>query len=263
MKKIFIPILAAAVWLVSCNKTETQNTASDSDQTALQKDSNSLQTDSIKVADSLVLSKTLTVDFKQKVLLFSGLDKQVLDSLYKDEIKPQEDYSKANIEAALNENMTKYFNENKENVKDYMPDFKQTWDRFSEMKVFSNENDFLTIKFTGYGFSGGAHGYAYENYKIADLKNQKKIQLEDIVEVSKVDWNDVLLKQTDSDKFMIFEPGKLSYNQNFYFDSQGITFVYGQYEIAPYAAGIIPIHIPYSKIMKALKPDFKNRMDIK
>ena len=62
---------------------------------------------------------------------------------------------------------------------------------------------------------------------------------------------------------MIFEPGKLSYNQNFYFDSQGITFVYGQYEIAPYAAGIIPIHIPYSKIMEALKPDFKNRMDIK
>lgn len=263
MKKIFIPILAAAVWLVSCNKTEIQNTASDSDQTVLQKDSNSLQTDSIKLADSLVLSKTLTVDFKQKVLLFSGLDKQVLDSLYKDEIKPQEDYSKANIEAALNENMTKYFNENKENVKDYMPDFKQTWDRFSEMKIFSNENDFLTIKYTGYGFSGGAHGYAYENYKIADLKNQKKIQLEDIVEVSKVDWNDVLLKQADSDKFMIFEPGKLSYNQNFYFDSHGITFVYGQYEIAPYAAGIIPIHIPYSKIMGALKPDFKNRMDIK
>lgn len=263
MKKIFIPLLAAAIWLVSCNKTETQNTASDSDQTVLQKDSNTLQADSIKLADSLVLSKTLTVDFKQKVLLFSGLDKQVLDSLYKDEIKPQEDYSKANIEAALNENMTKYFNESKENVKDYMPDFKQTWDRFSEMKVFSNENDFLTIKYTGYGFSGGAHGYAYENYKIADLKNQKKIQLADIVEVSKVDWNDVLLKQTDSDKFMIFEPGKLSYNQNFYFDSQGITFVYGQYEIAPYAAGIIPIHIPYSKIMEALKPDFKNRMDIK
>lgn len=49
------------------------------------------------------------------------------------------------------------------------------------MSVFSNQEDMLTIRYTNSGFSGGAHGYYNELYKVFDLKNNKSILLSDVV----------------------------------------------------------------------------------
>lgn len=42
-----------------------------------------------------------------------------------------------------------------------------------------------------------------------------------------------------------------------YLTHQGVAFAYQQYEIAPYAAGIISFIIPYEKIMPYLVPEIK------
>ncbi|MBQ1800320.1 MAG: DUF3298 domain-containing protein, partial [Prevotella sp.] len=42
-----------------------------------------------------------------------------------------------------------------------------------------------------------------------------------------------------------------------YLTYQGVAFAYQQYEIAPYAAGIISFIIPYEKIMPYLVPEIK------
>ena len=39
------------------------------------------------------------------------------------------------------------------------------------------------------------------------------------------------------------------------FTRQGLSFVYQQYEIAPYAAGMINFNIPYKKILPFLTDD--------
>ena len=265
-----IHLLSAAFILFtisSCDENKnkinngTQNSQS-SEQNISEKNQK-LEIDSIKIEDSLIIAPTLTASYQQKVLVFKGLEKQVLDSLYKTELyhdnKPMKEYSKTSIQNALQNQLEKYYDDTKKEMIEYRaPHFKQTWNKYSKMDFFSNLNDYLTIHYSGDGYTGGAHGYAYENYKVVDLKAQKKIMLEDIMDVNKVNWQEVLLKNI-FDKDLLFDKN-ISYNQNFYFDQNHITFVYNQYEIAPYAAGIIEVTIPFSQLNEALKSDFKQRM---
>ena len=268
MKKALILTAALSLIAFSCKQEKTENhttTIDNSVQDSLK--TGKVMIDSVRVQDSLVLSETLTLDYRNKFLLFSGLEKPLLDSLYSKELPEKNtfpaDYSKETVNSLMKKDMQNFFTEMNMDSNEYMPTHKQIWDQVSEMKVHSEQNGFLTVNYSGYGYTGGAHGYAYENYKVADTKNQKIVHLEDIVDVSKVNWNEVLLSRIEGGKDMIFEPEKLTYNQNFYFDQEKITFVYGQYEIAAYAAGIIPVEVPFSAISSALKPEFKERMSIK
>lgn len=264
--------LAAAIALLAsaCNqKVETATSVSaPSREIPREVDSSKIFSyDSLRIQDSMKITKTVTAAFDKKVLVFKGLQKPVLDSLYSGVLvveKPTEhDYTKSGVRNLVTTEMQSYFADTKTNTEDYNPDYKQTWDMVSLMDVKDKIADYLIVLYHGYGYTGGAHGYAYENYKVADLKNQKPLQLSDIVDTSKVSWNKLLLKHLGGRTPELFEKEKLSYTENFYFDKDKITFVYGQYEIAPYSSGIIEVHVPFSAIAPALKPEFKRRMGIK
>lgn len=267
MKNI-VSIFALSLIIVSCSKSTTENTTvADSDSLKNDTIKNQLVVDSVALVDSMEISPLLTAKFDQNVLQLQGLKKIALDSIYKGELYdkgvPPYNYTKESITEILQNRKKTYFDNTAKDNKEFQPQVKQTWDRISKMKVYSNQNDYLTIQYTGYSYTGGAHGSSYELYRVIDLKTQKKIQLSDIVDVDKVDWNAVLLKNLGKDyQGNLFEQDELSYNTNFYFDSEGITFVYNQYEIAAYVYGIIPIKVPYGDINAQLKNDFKTQMGI-
>ncbi len=259
-----LSLLFLAYFLMSCNqkKMDINETLQDTDTIPVAK---VMSMDSLSVGDTLKISNTLTVEYRQKVLVFTGIDKVVLDSLYIDVLpksKTLTSYSREEVQAALQNDLQEYMNEMKKESKSYMPEFPQTWDRHSIMEIFSDQNYYLTLRYTGYGYTGGAHGYAYEIYKTADVKEQKYVELSDILTPSQVDWNTLLLKHAGERKAEFFEPNSVSFNRNFYFNSDSITFVYGQYEIAPYSSGIIHITIPFKELSTALTPEFKKRMQI-
>lgn len=267
-------LLAAisATALLSCQKQINESKTSSADSVTVNSTKsetavNQLRIDSVRVADSVKISNFVTADFQNKSLVFTGLNKIVLDSLYNSGLAPEatkfNDFSKKGIETSLKNEMQDYFDDVKKQQAEYSPSFKQTWSVHSDMSVFSNENQYLTVKYSGDGYSGGAHGYAYEQYKVVDVKNQKKLMLNDILDASKVDWNKILLKNIGDGSDALFEKDKLTYNHNFFFDKDKITFSYGQYEIAAYVYGIIEIAVPFSEISGALKPEFKQRMGIK
>ena len=56
---------------------------------------------------------------------------------------------------------------------------------------------------------------------------------------------------------------KIAPNNNFYFDDKKITFVYNQYEITAYAAGVIYITVNFSEIKNLIKPEFLKQYKIK
>ena len=56
---------------------------------------------------------------------------------------------------------------------------------------------------------------------------------------------------------------KISPNNNFYFDKDKITFVYNQYEITAYAAGVVYITLNFKDIKDQLKPGFIKQYNIK
>jgi hypothetical protein len=44
-------------------------------------------------------------------------------------------------------------------------------------------------------------------------------------------------------------------NNNFWLDRENIHYTYNQYEIAPYAMGVIDVSVPYSGLSDILLPD--------
>lgn len=84
------------------------------------------------------------------------------------------------------------------------------------------------------------------------------------MDINKVDWNKILMKNfKNPDQKEMLLVDKIPVNNNFYFDSQNITFVYNQYEITAYAAGVVEISIPFSELKPYLKPEFISRNNIK
>jgi hypothetical protein len=44
-------------------------------------------------------------------------------------------------------------------------------------------------------------------------------------------------------------------NENFWLSEKGIHYSYNQYEIAPYAMGVIDVTVPYSELTDILLPE--------
>lgn len=108
-----------------------------------------------------------------------------------------------------------------------------------------------------YGYFGGAHGSAYTQYvnyyvpgnEILTYKNlfTKGFKAAALKEIKS--W---LVANDYSD--MVFSMDNVLVPNNFYVDGQKITFVYGEYEIAPYAAGIIEVPVYIWSLSQYLTP---------
>lgn len=263
--KNFITLFSFAVILTSCTKTEVKNIV-------VAKDSDSLQTkksfviDSVRVEDSMVINKNLTTAFNKQLLVFPSIEnKVILDSIYKEALVETKVYDKNSLQADLTKQMQASFAKTKEDSKEWSPEFKQTWDDTSAMKVISYNDNVLTLLYSGSGYSGGAHGYYFESYKVFDLNKNVVVNQNYIFKNPEDPAWDALLKShfdQPEQKEMLLED-KIKLNNNFFFDQDKITFVYNQYEITAYAAGVVNITFKFSEIKKFLKPEFITQYKIK
>lgn len=260
--KNLIAILSFGILLFSCNKTENKQVSTTKSDTLQTK--KEFVVDSIKVQDSLQVAKTLTLSFEKQILLFPNItNKTILDSIYKPANISSEDYSKKALSGILEK--LKKESLKKDDSQEYMPDFKQNWEEMSYMKMISHQNDLLTLLYSGNGYSGGAHGYYFESYKVFDLKNNKVISQNDIFKnPTDVNWNKILQNHFDEpDQKEMLLVDKIELNNNFFFDQDKITFVYNQYEITAYAAGVVNITLNFKDIKDQLKPEFITQYKIK
>ena len=266
MKTIFLA-LATAFVLFSCSPKTTGNKGIiPENANELASENLPFAVDSLQLQDSIAVAKTLKLRTSSTILLFPTLhNKTLLDSIYSPSGIRLETYSKEKLQKELVNQKEAYFSQGQEDAKEYTPDFEQIWDENSYMKVFSNQNEVLTISYENDGFSGGAHGYYNILFKNFDLKNNAVIQLSDVfIDVNKIDWNKILMKNfKNPDQKEMLLVDKIPVNNNFYFDSQNITFVYNQYEITAYAAGVVEISIPFAELKPYLKPEFISRNNIK
>lgn len=265
-----IPLFAALLLLqISCNKKNQETSVSSSTTENAIKTPEKFTIDSIKVDDSLQITDKLTASFSSSVLLFPRLkNKALLDSIYSHEEILTQDYSEEKVSEIINAKKEKFFTDTKNSTKDFTPNSKQTWTSNSYMKLFSHENDLLTLVYKDDGFTGGAHGYYSERYEVFDLKNNTKIQLSDVV----VDSKDAIWSKILMDNFLKndLEKGQaemllvkdIPLNDNFYFDKENIYFLYNQYEITAYAAGTVLIKIPFATIKSLMTPEIKTRLGL-
>lgn len=127
------------------------------------------------------------------------------------------------------------------------------------MDVIYNQNQLLSLAFTQYQYTGGAHGMMYTRCHSYDLRGKKKIRIQDVFKQGyqaklKLALNEAAKKkyrvQNLSDALLVDE---IEVNDNFFLTGKGICFVYQPYEIGPFSMGEQFIYIPYSNISDLLK----------
>ncbi|WP_293303749.1 RsiV family protein [Pedobacter sp. UBA5917] len=150
----------------------------------------------------------------------------------------------------------------------------QAWMNYtnnSQQSISYNDNGYVVVDFLADAYTGGAHGNYSSIMYCLDVKNKKQMILSDIV---KIDSNALkgLLEQNIRKEYNIKAKDALSTvlfddfikpNNNFYFNNNGIAFMYNPYEVASYAQGQIVVFIPYSDLKTHLVPAFAQRMGIK
>lgn len=136
----------------------------------------------------------------------------------------------------------------------------------SYAKVLVQDSSLTTLEVGGYSYQGGAHGASATFFINWDTKANKDIALDDLFGTGYQDKlksiaeaifrKDEKLSDTASlanDYF--FKDNKFALNDNFSITPTGLKFIYNQYEIKPYAAGITTLVIPYSQIKSLLRPN--------
>lgn len=126
-----------------------------------------------------------------------------------------------------------------------------------EYTVTYNKNCVLSLYFDQYEYTGGAHGntvrtsdtWNLAQSKYADLSdffpgksNYKEFIIESIINQIKQQVKDNTTMVFDDYPKLVAENFKTN---NFYLTEEGVVIYFQQYDIAPYASGILTFVIPY------------------
>ncbi|WDF79973.1 RsiV family protein [Mucilaginibacter sp. AW1-7] len=140
------------------------------------------------------------------------------------------------------------------------------WTVSAYAKVLMQDSSITTLEVGGYTYQGGAHGSSGTYFINWNTKANKSITLNDLfidgyADKLKAIAEGIFRKEEKlSDTASLardyfFKDNRFALNDNFSVTPIGLKFIYNQYEIKPYAAGITELFIPYSQIKTLLRPN--------
>lgn len=168
--------------------------------------------------------------------------------------------------ADARENQVDFIETNKEDALQRDADNPEYFGGFSsENEVLVKRADSLvtSLLFSGYSFTGGAHGNYYLHGESYDSKTGKELTISDVVkdtdalapaisEQLDIFWSDVEFFEDFEETLQNSE--ELSWT----IDYNGITFYFSPYTLAPYAAGTQTVTLSNEEYPDILKDEYKN-----
>ncbi|OQB24560.1 MAG: hypothetical protein BWY11_00990 [Firmicutes bacterium ADurb.Bin182] len=135
----------------------------------------------------------------------------------------------------------------------------RAFEAFMNYSVRLNSNCTLSTYFDQYEYAGGAHGSTLRTSVTFDLNNGKRIKLKDLFGAAgnyrRLILDEILIiadKQMATNPVYFNDYRRLivqNFNgESFYLTPDGIVIYYQQYEIGPYAIGIVEFEIPYQNL---------------
>jgi len=134
----------------------------------------------------------------------------------------------------------------------------------SKTKVLTN-NQLLGLMIESYIYTGGAHGGTFHGFINWDTQARKQLSIYDVLKPDTHDSLQVIaekifrknegISSTEPLKQYFFEDDKFVLNENYLFTSEGIKYLYNEYEIKPYSSGRTELLIPYDSIRSLLRPE--------
>lgn len=143
---------------------------------------------------------------------------------------------------------------------------------YKTVKTSATDTTLLTI--TGrtetLQYSGGAHDSRYIDYFNIDLRNGNRLTIESLFKPETSSRLVTLIKEvlattknSNGDNITLLDPDSVQPSQNFYFNEQGVVFVYNTYEITPHSDGLIQALIPYDKLKDLIADPYKEIITLK
>lgn len=133
------------------------------------------------------------------------------------------------------------------------------WEDYSTGKIEGFHKNIISYKASKYTYTGGAHGMTVETGLNFDIKTGTLLKESDIFSDGYESIVSGLLTkhlpeafENPEDANMLFQK-EVTPNGNFTVSEKGITYTFNQYEIGPYALGIIGITIPWDEIDNIIK----------
>lgn len=152
--------------------------------------------------------------------------------------------------------------------KDIAGDIDQTWGYDQRFALHRPAPHLVAIEFTDYTFTGGAHGNGGVTAMLVDLRTGRFISPFDVLAPGEVPFKAVVeTVQRDvrrqfkerpgfDESLEIASLGKAMRNpRRWLFKADGLTIVFNQYEVGPYAAGPYEVDIPYVRLGKVIRAD--------
>lgn len=143
------------------------------------------------------------------------------------------------------------------------------------LRLVMQTPEFITYRFSGYSYRGGAHGMPYDVYTTLLLTNKTSLDFSDIFISDSLPKVKALISRglykyfevkdlTALKELLMTETDKISSESSFplpqcspAFTEDGVVFVYQSYEIACYAAGQPRVVIPYKELWRCLRPEMQ------
>lgn len=124
-------------------------------------------------------------------------------------------------------------------------------------------SDYLTVDYSGYEYTGGAHGYPYRSHYLFDLTTGEEKTLADLYQGTEEEFKDIVAQYSvqnwkdNPDPYFGWDSEDAAYadfhdgaslDMLMRYGTDGIVIEYSPYEYGPYASGYIEVEIPYEAL---------------
>lgn len=146
-----------------------------------------------------------------------------------------------------------------------------THSHYVSMGVGRHDESLISLLHLSSAYSGGVHPNSVQTSFNLDLEGSRLLRLEDVIYEGADDALIRRVKKAVEDKFAALGEGYLyeNYEQTittaltygnmtpyWYFNDEGMVIYFNQYELGPYAAGIISAQLTYEDLESIVKPQY-------
>jgi hypothetical protein len=174
-----------------------------------------------------------------------------------------------NMEALMEQFIEEY-----KRLQNDMPDYRTGWSSEKKMEILYQDANVLSLRFTNFSYTGGAHPITVVSNSSFDLHTGQRLRLPDIfipeyeerlnaiAEAKFRTEKQISPDQTLNSAGFMFKDDRFSLPENFAIVKGGIAFYYNHYEIAPYAMGPTELMLKFDDL-KELIPDTKLELQLR
>jgi len=149
----------------------------------------------------------------------------------------------------------------------YVPPVPLTFDSLATTSAALDKLPFLNVTFTNEEYTGGAHGVTAIKTFVFDTRTGNEITLRTLftgdylTALSRLSLAEIKKVDPDLTTFTFANDGTLPDSKNFSaftLKPDGMHIIFGDYQVAPYAAGQPEIVLPYTALSSVIAPAYKD-----